>query len=128
MGCYTQFHCKVTLRKDIPDDVALLLSHMIYDNVWGEHLNVQSWHPLFTLDRWGNLFMTSSFYAAPRFIRKPNGYYELELHCDINYGYEEVKQFVHWISPYVAGRKKRQFIGWWKTEGMDWRVNEYVER
>lgn len=129
MGCYTQFHCKVNLRKDIPDDVALLINHMIYDNVWGEDLNVQSWHTLFTLERWENLFMTSAFLdGRPRFIRKTNGYYELELHCDINYGHNEVQEFVKWISPYVAGRKKKQYIGWWKNEDVNWTCNEYVER
>lgn len=129
MGYYTEFHCKTILRKDTPDDVVLLISHMIYDHVWGEDMGVGSWHRLFTLERWELIFMTSAFLdSRPRFIRKPNGYYELELHCDINYGNQEIKEFIKWISPYVAGRKKRQYIGQWRGETMDLFVNEYVER
>lgn len=112
----------------MPDDIALLISHLIYDpDCWGECVTVPD-HPLFKEERWENLFMHSAWHSPPRFIRVKSGYYVLELHCEINYGVGEVKEFCKWIAPYVAGRKKKQYIGWWKPEDFRDKINEYVER
>jgi hypothetical protein len=141
MGNYTQFHAKIPLKKDTPDEVVLLLMHAIYDPDFhtvyiNAKNNIESAHPIllpdckfFTLERWEGVFMHSAFHdEGPKFLRTNSGYYELELHCEINYGYEEVRCFIEWITPWVAGRKKKQYIGWWKNENMDFRCNEYIER
>jgi hypothetical protein len=141
MGCYTEFHAKMILRKDTPDDVVLILMHSIYDpnfyaawidhrnNIYGPHPVILPDHKFFTLERWENIFMHSAFlYDAPKCIRTKSGYYELEVHCDINYGHEEVQEFIDWIKPWVAGRKKTQYLGWWTNENIRYRINEYIER
>lgn len=142
MGCYTQFHANISLRKDTPDDVVLLIMHGIYDpefwpacidhmnDIYGAHPLILLEHPFFKTERWDLIFMRSS-YGEPteaKFIRTPSGYYELEINCDINYGHQEVQTFIDWIKPHVAGRKKRQYIGWWTNDNVTWRANEYIER
>lgn len=140
MGLYTEFHCNVILRKDTPDDVLLLISHSIYDpdfmtiyidarnNIETPHPLTLPDHPFFKTERWDRIFGCHYDLAAPYFIKTKAGYYRLSIGCSINYGFHEIQEFIKWITPYVAGRKKKQYIGWLKNEDQDYRVNEYVER
>lgn len=142
MGNYTQFHANIPLRKDTPDDIVLLIHHAIYDPgfgvYWNHILRTDSLHtitlpdhPFFKTERWEGIFMGPNFHHehGAKFILTKSGYYDLEIHCDINYGVEEVCQFIDWITPYVAGRKRKQYIGWWQQDDLyRVRINEYINR
>lgn len=144
MGCYTQFHAKIPLRKDTPDDVVLLIMHAVYDpdfysacidprnDLDGPHPLILPEHEFFQQERWGNIFMRSNYYheTGARFTRSRSGYYDLEINCDINYGHVEVQCFLDWIKPWIAGRRKKQFLGYWRNDNMMGQdsVNEYIER
>lgn len=144
MGSYTQFHAEIPLRKDTPDDVVLLISHAVYDDDFCtfyteypkecQHPLILPDHPFFKTDRWGYIFSRYQFdlndYGKAKFTRSKSGYYDLTIHCNINYGFHEIHEFIEWIKPYVAGRKKKQYIGWWLNEDSFYlnRINEYIER
>jgi hypothetical protein len=130
VGYYTTIKTKpIILRKDLPEEIV----NFIHNEIYGEAYNENAWHPehkLFTLKRWTVLFAHCSGNEPPPYFKKlPNGYYELFLHADINYGFEECQEFAKWITPYVAGRKKNEYIGWCKGEDYDSPVvNLYVQR
>lgn len=137
---YTEFHLTMTLRKDTPDDVLLLIQHAIYDpdfmtvyidarnNIETPHPLTLPPHPFFQTERWEGIFGHHYDIAPPYFIKTKGGYYKLSLGGNINYGHEEIREFIKWISPYVAGRKKRQYIGWYRNEEYWHRNYEHVER
>lgn len=122
MGLYLDFHFKATLVKDTPIDVIELISGAIIldDDI----INLPD-HPFFKTERWSRIFVHHSDMPPPLFYQKLNKYYIIELHCCINYGFDEMQEFLNWIRPWICGRRKKEFIGWWKQEGMDMRVNEY---
>lgn len=131
MGFYTDVHIKVTLIKELPEDVFRFLNEFInnknYDVELPEHL-------LFSLQRGDNFFYESGLFGEPMppiFRKDAKGYHYLELHASINHAYEELIQFTNWITPYVAGRKKKQYIGYWRDEAFEKRdpdVNIYVNK
>lgn len=130
MGNYTQFHASISMKKDAPVDVVMLIMHQIYTRDYSllETITLPD-HEFFKQERWDYIFMGPNFEHdhGAKLIRTKSGYYELEIHCDVNYGYDEVTEFVKWIAPWVAGRKKKKYIGWWKNENMDHRFNEYID-
>lgn len=142
MGYYFRLHINTILKKDIPQEVIEILNTHINGNVYEnfpaisivEEVYEQTPkppidHPFFNQKRWMNLFHCHIDLPKPQFFQHPGGYYELQLDAEINYGYEEITQFVNWISPYIAGRKKKQFIGWYKGESYETStINLYVER
>ena len=129
MGHYVEIKTKrIVLRKDLPENIVSFIKKAMDVNCVDDH----DWlpdHKLFSLNRWDRLFYPHQDFEKPYFNRLENGYYELFLNADINYGYEECWEFADWISPYVAGRKKKEYIGWYKGESWENpRTNLYVER
>lgn len=63
MGCYTQFHANIPLRKDTPDDIVMLIMHAIYDpdfyapcldhrnDIYGPHPLILPEHEFFKEER-----------------------------------------------------------------------------
>jgi hypothetical protein len=126
MGYYTEFKFKAPLNKDYPQ----ILNRLVNDQegLWkelkgedkpsmyqvNERPDLPIDHPFGKTVRWPCLFYNSKFDGKT-----------LELDCDINCGYHEIQKFLDWIKPYVRGRKKKIFLGQWRTEdSKEWR-NEY---
>jgi hypothetical protein len=59
---------------------------------------------------------------------KPFNYWILELDTEFKNYDNEIYHFIHWITPYVVGRKKKQYIGWSKTEGRNDRNYLHIHR
>lgn len=78
-------------------------------------------HEFFKLKKHEQIFIGGKYETAGEYFR-------FSIDCEINYGYEEIEKFVEFISPLVAGHKKRQYIGWYKGEESDHRFNVYIER
>lgn len=107
MGHYVEIKTKrIVLRKDLPENIVAFIKKAmdVYD--YDEHDWIPE-HNLFTLRRWESLFYPNCDLEKPYFNRLDNGYYELFINADINYGYDECREFADWISPYVAGRKRK---------------------
>ena len=52
----------------------------------------------------------------------------IDLHTEFKNYDNEIEKFINWITPFVTGRKKRECVGWWKSESMDEKENIYIER
>lgn len=143
MGYYYRIHISVILRKDTPQNVidiikdhiglkhipegpALMTAQELFESTPKPELID---HPFFQLPRWMSMFHPHHDLPLPHIYQHPGGYWDLQLDADINYGSEEARQFAEWIAPYVAGRKKKQYIGWYKGESHEVpTINLYVER
>lgn len=125
MGMYTEFKTKkLKLSKTTPPEIIQLLDNLINGDV--DTSSTLPDHKFFTLPRWDRLFHTHHDHEMPSF-EKVGEYWVLFLHADINHGLEEVEEFVDWVTPYVAGRKQKEFIGWSESEGVGGRINHYVK-
>jgi len=123
MGYYVKFESKkICLRKDIPE----WLIQFFLDTDVSKVENPD--HALFKTDRCSSLFCNHSVIRPYLFRKGNNGYYELSLYCEIKYGWDEIRAFADWITPFVAGHKKKEYIGWMQGEGRNYRENIYIER
>lgn len=128
MGNYLELYVNVKLIKELPQEVVDFLNEKIVLNNWvSDEAGLN--HRLFKCQRWSSIFAHSGFHEPPEFYRFPNGYYKLILHGEINNGMDEVYLFKDWIYPYVAGRKSKQYIGYWDNETPEVpKENIYIER
>jgi hypothetical protein len=127
MGYYYEFRTKkIKLRKDTPKEVLKFLSGMIYGSE--DEITKPSDHKFFSLDRWDRIFNSLNDDLKPSLWIPENGNPELIISCDINYGYEEIKEFAKWITPYVSGHKPKEYIGEVIPEESWRRFNLYIER
>ena len=115
----------IRLKKNTPLDVVNFIRDCL-DNNYPEPI---SDHSFFKTERWRSIFSHMGFdwYEKPYFNKLPNGSFELFLHADIKYGYEEIEQFADWITPYVCGHKPKEYIGSVKNDNLD-RYNLYIDR
>ena len=126
MGYYYEFHIKVKLKKDLPVEVIKFLQSWIVEQTYKPFIVD---HALFRLERWGSCFYHSAYHGAPTFDKLSSGYYLLQLNGEIKHGYKEIEEAVNWLSQYVVGRKKKQYVGWYKGESWEVpRINLYVEK
>lgn len=139
MSVYTEFQTKeIRLRKDTPEILIEFIERCFKDNTWKAWEIAEGYrspifqHQLFREERWMRVFQDISFpdmtagYIHSH-IQNRGNHYILFIWTDINYGIDEITQFIDWISPYVAGHKMREYIRWRRTEGTD-RLNLYIER
>lgn len=66
-----------------------------------------------------------------KFKADPNNYnpfWEITLRGDLNFGYDAINGFVEYITPYLAGHKPKQYIGWYKGENQNQRIELYALR
>mgnify|MGYP007122146559 FL=1 len=124
---YTLKTKELALRQETPPDVIGMLNSFINGLASdGFHSD----HALFKTKRWEALFCPSGFHEGfPKFAKRGK-YWRLTIHCDINYGSEEIEQFALWITPFLAGHKPREYIGWYRHDNSNYgeRNNVYVER
>lgn len=139
MGYYTTFKFKATLKRDLPEDVVSILKKVVTEGDLGHNKEMfhsndvftpEIEHPFFKCERWYMLFLSTNFdndMPGGKFYEKGH-YWVLDLHTEFkNYG-SEVDHFMDWITPYIAGRKKKQFVGSWQGENDDNQTNIYINR
>lgn len=138
MGHYTELKCKIKLKKDTPEDVMSLLKRVLIEkdlghdevlfhsedvfkpNIDHDFFRCQRWYMLLLSTNWGDI-------EGGRMYEE-SGYNVVDLHTEFKNYDGELGKFLDWIYPFVLGRKKKQYIGWWQSEDMDERVNIYIER
>lgn len=156
MGYEFRFEFKAKLRDDLPEEIESFLLRQIYGHHTDEkllefvhpsilelmkikmnwHQKFYPTHKLFSLKRWTVLFTQCYDLPHPQLIRRSKDgiasfflyKYTLELHSDINYGFDEINEFMHWIKPYISGSKKKQYVGWYRGEDQQEQINLYIER
>lgn len=137
MGTYTRFVLKCNLRKDTPKEVVELLERVIVKGDLGvEHILFHSdevfvpelLHDFFKCERWYMLLISNDFGSTKgsSFELLPNGYYSISIDTQFKNYDDEVDKFIDWITPYVAGRKKKHYVGYWKVEGCEYDINIYI--
>lgn len=128
MSYYFQVRINVQLKKDTPVEVISFIRDCIQKP---EERPEPTWdHPFFGCQRWDCIFHQSAFQKDGPFIKgsDPAKPYQLQIHADINYGLDEILEFVKWISPFIHGRKKKKYIGWYKGEDSSTgKINLYRE-
>ncbi len=137
MGYYTELKVVFWLKKDTPKQVIDLLKRVIIDQDLGHDKTLFGSEDVFKPDidhsfskcnNWYMLFLGTNFDDDKgREMHEVSGRWLVKIHSDFkNYG-NEIDEFIDWISPYIAGRKKKQFIGYWKGEYSP-QINIYIER
>lgn len=139
MGHYTELKVKIKLRKDTPDEVINLLKRVILDKDLGventlfhseevftpdiqhEFFECECWYMLFLSTNWSDSLEGSVFVELDK-------YYQLLIHTEFKNYDQEIQKFVDWINPYLIGHKKKQYIGYWRSENYNREINIYVER
>lgn len=138
MGHYTTLKFKANLKKDTSEKVIDFLHRVVnekdlrVDDIIFKSEDVFTPlfdHPFFKCERWVMLLISKNW---PRLqggkFYKQKGYWCLDLHTEFkNYG-NEICEFVDWISPMVAGRKKKEYVGYYRSESCDSETNIYIER
>lgn len=138
MGHYTELQCKIKLRKDTPDNVVSILKRVLverdlgHDKVLFDTKDVfkpELDHDFFKCERWYMLFLSTNWgdiQGGKMYQEK--GHWVVDLHTEFKNYDNEIDKFIDWITPFVVGRKKKQYVGWWQSESMDSRINIYIER
>lgn len=137
MGTYTEFHFKVKLAYDAPEEIILFLNDMMDYSKGDYPCPIPPDHELFDCERWENLFFASAYYERyPRpsfkllggpgrsgvFVMDVDPHvgrtWVLELHGELKNYDSEIQKFAEWISPYVkkSRKKKPTYLGWSKVE------------
>ena len=139
MGYYTELKFDVKLKQDTPENVVNILKMVINErdlghdkvlfsseDVFKPELN----NPFFKCERWYMLFLSTNFddeMQGSRFYEE-NGRWIINLHTEFKNYDSEIDNFFDWIKPFIAGRKKKQYVGYYRGEDMEQQTNLYVER
>lgn len=125
MSYITEIKLKINLSKNTPKDLIEWLNKCIEYN----HYIPFGENPFFKTDRWTKIFATYGYdgYDKPYIKEVKNGW-ELAIHTDINYEDRELSTFIEWIKPYVLGRKKKVYLGWYERESEYKHTNVYLHR
>lgn len=137
MGTYTEFAFKAKLRKDTPTEVIKFLQQTVDGNIGVEKglfhdcdgPKPEILHPFFQCSRWYMLFLSTNWgnISGSSFCLE-NGLYVLNIHSEFKNYDDEIDLFIDWIKPYIIGRKKREYVGYYLGEWMVQRSNIYIER
>jgi len=139
MGYYTELKFDVKLKKDTPENVVNILKRVIIEHdlghdkalfktedVFKPELN----HQFFKCERWYMLFLSTNFddeMQGGRFYEE-NGRWTINLHTEFKNYDNEIDNFFDWIKPFIVGRKKKQYVGYYRGEDAEAQTNLYVER
>jgi hypothetical protein len=138
MGHYTELQCKIKLRKDTPDNVVSILKRVLIERDLGHDKVIfdtkdvfkpELDHDFFKCERWYMLFLSTNWgdiQGGKMYQEKE--YWVVDLHTEFKNYDSEIDKFIDWITPFIVGRKKKQYVGWWQSESMDSRINIYIER
>lgn len=119
MGYYFRGHIDIVLKPTTPKEIIDFIVNGDYHK-----LN----HTLFFLDRGYSLGGLTQFFDLPKPTLEitNKGYYHLIKDVDINYGNDEIEQFVRLLEPHAASRKKNYCVGWYQGEDQQERINLYI--
>ena len=138
MGHYTELKCKLKLKKDTPEIVLSILKRVLIEKDLGhdkvlfdtndvfkpelenDFLKCERWYMLFLSTNWSDIQGGKMY--------EDDGYNVIDLHTEFKNYDSEIDKFFEWISPFVVGRKKKEYVGWWRSESMNDRINIYIER
>ena len=122
MGMYTALSLGVELKKDLPDEVANILSFMVHghDLDRSDECPTKPDHAFFRCDRWPHLFRMDSYYFSYDShwtfrLDHPAGSYYLSGVSNLKNYDGEIRKFVDWIEPYLH-ECTGGFIGWTQYE------------
>lgn len=145
MGTYTTVKMTIKLRNDTPKDIIALLHRVIVyrnlglaDRVIFKSKDVfkpEFEHDFFKCERWYMLFIANNFepnIKSSFILKSDNEFWQvrhdtLNIHSEYQNRDGELDAFIDWITPYVLGRKKKQYIGYYQVDCRD-RENIYIER
>lgn len=138
MGYYTEVKVKIKLRKDTPDNVLSLLGRVIIQGDLGHNKPMFGFEDVFVPDidhiffkcqRWYMLLLSTNFggISGGKFYQEKENWI-IDLHTEFKNYDDEVDKFIDWVSPFVLGRKKKQYVGWYKGENDSNRTNIYINR
>jgi hypothetical protein len=126
MATYTELKLKFTLKENIDPFVLDLLRKVLIDKNFPTEPNVD--HEFFKNDKWYMLFIANNFDETKQSIMNLKGArYEIEIHSEFKNALEQIDLFIDWITPYVLGRKAKQYLGYYRVEGMT-PINIYIKR
>lgn len=139
MGTYTEFKFSARLKHDTPKDIIDILNTVIVDRKIGtdkvlfkteDVFKPEINHQFFKTERWYMLFLSNNFrddLQAYQFKFVKNRL-EINIHSEFKNYDNEIELFIDWIKPYIIGRKKKQYVGFYEVEGHDKKINIYIER
>lgn len=139
MGYYTEFKFKAKLRNDTPDEVISLLKRVLIDGDLGIGDKVVFFHEdvfkpdidheFFKCTRWEALFLSKNWDEEMQGGKMYfNKCWVIDIHTEFKNYDNEIDKFIDWISPFVAGRKKKQYVGYYRGEDLNFQVNLYINR
>ena len=139
MGYYTELKFKAKLKQDTPENVVNILKRVINEHDLGHDkalfnsedvFKPEIDHPFFKCERWYMLFLSTNWddeMQGGKFYEE-NGRWVIDLHTEFKNYDSEIDHFFDWIKSFIVGRKKKQYVGYWRGENMDTQCNLYVER
>ena len=138
MGYYTELKFIAILRQDTPSEVVDLLDRVIRKGDFGvdsvlfksdDVFKPAIEHPFFKCERWYMLFTSTNWDEKMQgglFYKRRNNWV-IDLHTEFKNYDDEIDEFIDWISPYVSGRKKKQYAGYYKGETQENKMNIYIK-
>lgn len=139
MGTYTRMQLQLKLKQDVPESVLGILKRVLierdlgvesilftHDQVFVPELD----HDFFKIDSWYMLFLSTNWDDDLKGgnMYQEKGLWVIDLDVDFkDYG-KKIDSFIDWITPYVLGRSKKQYVGWYRVEYYDYTINIYIER
>lgn len=120
MGMYTELVMAIELKQDISKDVMDVLWYMLGDSEDEDNLRIPP-HDLFKTDRWNFMLRSDSYYfdgVTDSKMRKDfiNGFFTLNIRCNLKNYDDEIEKFVDWIRPYS---NTTGFVGYKRYEEND---------
>lgn len=126
MGTYTEVRLKVKLRADTPKDLIEWFYKVIYDNDYSEAYN--SDHEFYKCQRYLPFICMPLNECMSSSIEKHNKNYVLCINSYSKHYDGELDKFISFITPYVASRKRKQYLGWYKNDSSDGRDYVHVNK
>lgn len=134
MGYYTEIKIECKIHKDAPKELLDVLDYFLN----GAYFEDQEWdsykpkleHPFFNCSRYTSCLVGANCVELePRYFTKnlDTGHYKLKIHSEFKNYEGEIESFIGLITPYVVGRKKKQYIGYSHTDSGN-RYYHHIER
>ena len=135
MSYYTRVHLEIKLRKDTPIPLINTLYRFINyklfpwpntDRKEKAYFKSDYPHPFFETDQFFTFFVGYDL-GSKMFIR--DQHWNLVIESEFQNRYGEIDKFIDLITPFVVGRKKKEYVGWHKGENYEnQRINTYISR
>jgi len=128
MGHYTKLRFKAKLHDDTPENIINILDLLINKK---DYSQPSEEHQFFKCDRWQQLFVSINWdenLQGGLFYKDRSNRWVIDLETEFKNYDLEIDHFFDWIKPFIVGRKKKQYVGYYRGESMSYQINLYVER